>query len=53
MHVLDFAHLESDEDLSYLERPLQILAYEAKEFYSQVISLVKDQWSRLDEREAT
>ncbi len=51
--VLDFSSLESTDDMSYEERPLQILACETKELRNRVIPYVKVLWSNHEEHEAT
>ena len=51
--MIDFTPLELGEDLRYEERPLRILAREAKELRNRVIPYVKVLWSNHGEREAT
>nr|CAD1839635.1 unnamed protein product [Ananas comosus var. bracteatus] len=52
-HVLDATPLELQEDLSFEEQPLRILAREVKRLRNREIPYVKVLWSNHDEREAT
>ncbi len=40
-HVIDFTSLELEEDMSYQEYPMRILAHETKELRNRVIPFVK------------
>ncbi len=42
-----------EQDLSYQEHPMRILARETKELRNWIIPFVKIQWNHHDEREAT
>ncbi|KAA0059580.1 pol protein [Cucumis melo var. makuwa] len=50
-HVVDYEPLEIDENLSYTERPVEVLAREVKMLSNREISLVKVLWRnhRVDE----
>ena len=52
-HVLDHEPIEIREDLTYEEKPVQILAREEKVLRNKVIPLVKVLWRNHDIKEAT
>ncbi len=52
-HVVDFASLELQEDLSFEEHPVQILAREVKKLRNCEIPYVKVFWSNHEERECS
>lgn len=51
--MIDFAPLEMSENLTYEERPVQILAREQRVLRNRSIPYVKVLWSNYEEREAT
>ncbi|TYK21913.1 DNA/RNA polymerases superfamily protein [Cucumis melo var. makuwa] len=52
-HVVDYEPLEIDENLSYAEQPVEILAREAKILRNREIALVKVLWRNHKVKEAT
>ena len=52
-HILSYEHLELDEDLSYEEKPVQILDQKDKVLRTKTISLVKVLWRNSKSEEAT
>ena len=52
-HVLETPKIELRDDLSYKERPVQILGREEKELRNKTISLVKVLWRNHLVKEAT
>ncbi|KAL0553580.1 hypothetical protein IC582_007480 [Cucumis melo] len=52
-HVVDYEPLEIDENLSYVERPVEVLAREVKTLRNKEISLVKVLWRNHRVEEAT
>ncbi|KAL0543964.1 hypothetical protein IC582_019074 [Cucumis melo] len=52
-HVVDFEPLQINEDLSYKEQPVEILAREVKMLHNRGISLVKVLWRNHGVEEAT
>ncbi|KAA0025754.1 pol protein [Cucumis melo var. makuwa] len=52
-HVVDYAPLEIDENLSYAEQPVEILAKEVKMLRNRKIALVKVLWWNHKVEEAT
>ncbi|TYJ98666.1 hypothetical protein E5676_scaffold507G00570 [Cucumis melo var. makuwa] len=52
-HVVDFEPLQINENLSYEEQPIEILAREVKRLHNRVISLVKVLWRNHRVEEAT
>ncbi|KAA0066507.1 pol protein [Cucumis melo var. makuwa] len=52
-HVVDFEPLQINENLSYEEQPIEILAREVKRLRNRVISLVKVLWRNHRVEEAT
>ncbi|TYK24122.1 pol protein [Cucumis melo var. makuwa] len=52
-HVVDFEPLQINEDLSYEEKPVEILAREVKMLRNRAISLVKVLWRNHGVEEAT
>ncbi|KAA0051192.1 DNA/RNA polymerases superfamily protein [Cucumis melo var. makuwa] len=52
-HVVDFEPLQINEDLSYEEQPIEILAREVKMLHNREISLVKVLWRNHGVEEAT
>ena len=53
MHVLSYEHFELDENLSYEEKPVQILDQKDKVLRTKTISLVKVLWRNSKSEEAT
>ena len=51
-HVIDFDDIEVNDNVSYTERPVQILGRETKKLWNKEIPLVKVQWNHHDAREA-
>ena len=51
-HVIDFRDIEVN-DMSYTERPVQILVRETNKLRNKEISLVKVQWNHHDVRKAS
>ena len=52
-HVLSYENLELDEDLSYEEKPVQILDRKEKVLRTKTIALVKVLWRNSKSEEAT
>ena len=52
-HVLSFEHLKLDQDLSYEEKPVQILDQKDKVLRNKTIALVKVLWRNSKVEEAT
>ncbi|KAL0559114.1 hypothetical protein IC582_003704 [Cucumis melo] len=52
-HVVDYEPLEIDENLSYVEQPVEVLAREVKTLRNKQISLVKVLWRNHRVEEAT
>ncbi|KAL0551539.1 hypothetical protein IC582_010628 [Cucumis melo] len=52
-HVVDYEPLEIDENLSYVERPVEVLAREVKTLRNKQIPLVKVLWRNHRVEEAT
>ncbi|KAL0544935.1 hypothetical protein IC582_020065 [Cucumis melo] len=52
-HVVDYEPLEIDENLSYVERPVEVLAREVKTLRNKEIPLVKVLWRNHRVEEAT
>ena len=52
-HVLSYENLELDEDLSYEEKPVQILDHKDKVLRTKTIALVKVLWRNSKVEEAT
>ncbi|KAL0562073.1 hypothetical protein IC582_002523 [Cucumis melo] len=52
-HVVDYEPLEIDENLSYVERPVEVLAREVKTLRNKQIPLVKVLWQNHRVEEAT
>ena len=52
-HIVDYEPLEIDENLSYVEQPVEILAREVKVLRNKRISLVKVLWQNHLMEEAT
>ncbi|KAL0561144.1 hypothetical protein IC582_001564 [Cucumis melo] len=52
-HVVDYEPLEIDENLSYVEQPVEVLAREVKMLRNKQISLVKVLWRNHRVEEAT
>ncbi|KAA0064005.1 pol protein [Cucumis melo var. makuwa] len=52
-HVVDYEPLEIDENLSYVEQPVEVLAREVKTLRNKQIPLVKVLWRNHREEEAT
>ena len=52
-HVLSFENLELDQDLSYEEKPVQILDRKDKVLRNKTIALVKVLWRNSKVEEAT
>ncbi|XP_073049516.1 uncharacterized protein [Primulina eburnea] len=52
-HVLPPDEVELDQNLSYIERPIQILDRKDKQLINKLIPLVKVQWNRHGVAEAT
>ncbi|KAL0537684.1 hypothetical protein IC582_026668 [Cucumis melo] len=52
-HVVDYEPLEIDENLSYTEQPVEVLAREMKMLRNREISLVKVLWQNHRVKEAT
>ncbi|KAA0043380.1 pol protein [Cucumis melo var. makuwa] len=52
-HVVDYEPLEIDENLSYAEQPVEVLAREVKTFRNKEIPLVKVLWRNHRVEEAT
>ena len=52
-HVIEYAPLELQEDLTYKVVPLRILIREQKVLRKKVINLVKVEWQNHGEKEAT
>ena len=52
-HILSYEHLELDEDLSYEEKPVQILDQKDKVLRTKTISLLKVLWRNSKSEEAT
>ncbi|XP_073061810.1 uncharacterized protein [Primulina eburnea] len=52
-HVLPPDEVELDQNLSYIERPIQILDRKDKQLINKLIPLVKVQWNRHGVEEAT
>ena len=52
-HVIDYKRLEIEEDLSYQEKPIRILAQEVKALRNRNIGFVKVLWRNHQIKEAT
>ena len=52
-HVLSYENLELDQDLSYEEKPVQVLDWKDKVLWSKTIALVKVMWRNNKVKEAT
>ena len=52
-HVLSYENMELDEDLSYEEKPVQILDRKEKVLRTKTIALVKVLWRNSKSEEAT
>ncbi|CAL2240309.1 unnamed protein product [Prunus armeniaca] len=52
-HVLDWGELNLDEELSFEERPIQILDHKEQVLHTKIISLVKVLWLHGNTEEAT
>ncbi|TYK01557.1 pol protein [Cucumis melo var. makuwa] len=52
-HVVDFEPLQMNENLSYGEKPIEILAREVKMLHNRGIALVKVLWRNHGAKEAT
>ncbi len=52
-HVLPVEEIEVNLDLTYEEKPLEILAYEGKQLQNKQIPLVKVLWNHHSVQEAT
>ena len=52
-HVLSYEHLQLDQDLSYEEKPVQILDRKDKVLRNRTVPLVKVLWRNIKSEEAT
>jgi hypothetical protein len=52
-HVIDHSTIELSEDVTYEEAPVRILSREVRKLRTKEIPLVKIQWNRHDENEAS
>ena len=52
-HILDWEDLRLDPNISYEERPIQVLASESKVLRNKIIPMVKVLWQHHSEEEAT
>ena len=52
-HVIDHSTLEVSEDVTYNEAPVRILGKEVRKLRTKEIPVVKVQWNRHDENEAS
>ena len=52
-HVLSYEHLQLDQDLSYEEKPVQVLDKKDKVLRTKTVPLVKVLWQNRKSEEAT